>query len=84
MIIRKSDVDLLAAQIAADLFTNGSGSHAELLRLKDTEGNDLGGWCERAAKDRIAEMLMGWLVRTQPVVLVRRRKNAIKKAGERS
>lgn len=51
-------VDQLAAKIAADLFTNGQGRHADRLVLTDKHGHDLGGWGEGPAADRIAGLLL--------------------------
>lgn len=47
----------LAEAIAADLFTNGSGDHADRLVMIDGAGRNLGGWSERAMANRIAKML---------------------------
>lgn len=57
----------LAEQIAARLFTNGAGEHAERLVLKvdevrgqygaKTGGRSLGGWAERAVADQVETLL---------------------------
>lgn len=47
----------MAAEIAADLFVNGAGQHADRLVLVAVDGRDLGGWCEGAARDRIADRI---------------------------
>lgn len=49
----------VAERIARSLFTNGQGQRAQRLVLT-VDGpplRDLGGWCERAVVDRIAEAL---------------------------
>ena len=48
---------VLAAAIAANLFTNGSGDRAFRLVLTSKEGRDLGGLAQGVVVDRIAEML---------------------------
>ena len=48
----------LARKIARDLFTSGTKQHADRLVLTGSNGRDMGGWCEEAAADRIAEVLM--------------------------
>jgi hypothetical protein len=49
----------LAATIAADLFTNGSGQHARRLVLElDGRGMDGGGWSESAVANRICDALL--------------------------
>jgi len=51
------DNQKLAATIADDLFTNGSGDEAERLVLELTGGRDGGGWCKVAVVGRIERAL---------------------------
>lgn len=47
----------LAKKIAERLFTNGVGDIADRLVLELPGKRDGGGWCRKAAEDRIAEVL---------------------------
>ncbi len=51
----------LAEDIAADLFTNGSGDKADrLVSMQEPSGGtprNLGGWCEAAVRDRVYDLI---------------------------
>jgi hypothetical protein len=51
----------IAERLTNELFTNGQGQHADRLVLTQRLGSgaeaDLGGWCERAVRDRILSAL---------------------------
>jgi len=56
--IAKRDIDMLARQIAHDLFINGSGDEAERLVLwKDSTNQNLGGLAKRVVIDRVRSAL---------------------------
>lgn len=49
----------LAAEIADDLFTNGSGQKSTRLVMELPDGKDGGGWCHQALTSRVAKHLLG-------------------------
>lgn len=53
----EKEIQQLAAEIAADLFTDGNGEPAERLVLTRHNGRSLGGWGEEPVRDRIAGRL---------------------------
>lgn len=53
----EKEIQQLAAEIAADLFTDGNSEPAERLVLTRHNGRSLGGWGEGPMRDRIADKL---------------------------
>jgi hypothetical protein len=60
--LRKEEIKKLAAEIAEELFTNGSGDIANRLVLENRDrpitGYNFGSWSRRAVEDRITEKLI--------------------------
>lgn len=54
-----SEAQTLAREITQELFTNGANDRAKRLVLTSENGRDLGGLCENAVVDRIADRLSG-------------------------
>jgi hypothetical protein len=70
-------VDDIARRIAKKLFTAGSGEKADRLVLMEERGHgpsetrDLGGWCEKALADFIANDLLALVQRAEAAERVR-------------
>jgi hypothetical protein len=47
--------DHLADNVVNRLFTNGAGQRGSQLRMINSVGTDLGGWCEEAVRRQIIE-----------------------------
>jgi hypothetical protein len=50
-------IEAAAREIAADLFTDAFGFHADRLAMVDEENRLHSGWCERAVEDRVRRIL---------------------------
>lgn len=56
--MKRTRIRELAEKIAGDLFTNGFGQEGERLVLELPGKRDGGGWCKRAAIERIEKQLL--------------------------